>query len=65
MAKTPVEDKIKVKTLKLSTDISDKDGAYKVLQLKNSTKYVPGQFIPKADVDAMCEAEDWDVTIVK
>lgn len=58
------EEKIKVKTLKLSADISDTRGEYKVLQLKNSTKFVPGQFIAKADVDAMCEAEDWDVTVV-
>lgn len=64
MAEDAGGDKVKIKTIKLSSDISDTDGSYRVLQVKNTTKYVPGQFIVKADVTTLCESDDWDVTVV-
>jgi hypothetical protein len=37
---------------------------YKVLVVKNSTTYNPGDMLQKAEVDNLCHSTSWDVTIV-
>jgi hypothetical protein len=37
---------------------------YRVVQLTNSTAYTPGQQLLKADVEALCASDEWNVTIV-
>lgn len=38
---------------------------YKVVVVKNSTDYDPGMILEKDDVDRLCAASSWDVTIVR
>ena len=42
----------------------EKRTVYKVLVVKNSTEYYPGQEMSKSTVDALCADRQWDVTIV-
>jgi hypothetical protein len=37
---------------------------YRVLVVKNSTAYTPGQEISRHEVDRLCVDRQWDVTIV-
>lgn len=37
---------------------------YKVVLVKNSTAYHPGQILVKAEVDDLCNNPRWDVTIM-
>lgn len=38
---------------------------YKVISVKNSTAYHPGQILREPEVDDLCRNNAWDVTIVK
>jgi hypothetical protein len=37
---------------------------YKVVKIKNTVLYHPGQELDKNTVDSLCENNGWDVTIV-
>lgn len=37
---------------------------YRVLVIKNSTAYHPGQLLSKTEVDELCTFNSWDVTVV-
>jgi hypothetical protein len=54
---------MKTKTIKLSKGRSLADG-FCVLQITDSTEFDPGQWLKRIDVDALCAAKDWKVTIV-
>lgn len=57
-----------MRTIKLAhgVDRGDRDDIkdYKVLVVKNSTEYHPGQILQKIEVSDLCAATHWDVTIV-
>lgn len=38
--------------------------AYKVLIVKNSTVYKPGEILCKAEVDDLCQNGRWDITVI-
>ena len=42
-----------------------KTETFKVVVVKNSTAYVPGQMLDRKDVDALCSQIGWDVTLVQ
>lgn len=41
------------------------DSTYKVLSIKNSTKYLPGDKLSKNQVDSLCNTTSWIVNIVQ
>lgn len=41
-------------------DIKD----YKVISVRNSTRYAPGQILTMAEVSDLCEDASWDVVIL-
>lgn len=56
-----------IKSIKLAHGVKViKDGSiqYKVITVKNSTVYNPGQVLCKSEVDDLCNNSNWDVTIV-
>lgn len=58
-----------MRTIKLAhgiiTDMAkQKTADYKVITVKNSTAYHPGQILCKNEVDDLCHNNNWDVTIV-
>lgn len=57
-----------MKTIKLAHGVPRKDVAdvqdYKVLVVKNSTRYHPGEILAKPEVEELCGNATWDVTIV-
>jgi hypothetical protein len=61
-------DLMRMRTIKLAhgvepTLITEKK-SYKVLVVKNSTDYSPGQVLTHEEVDDLCRISTWDVTIV-
>lgn len=50
---------MRVRTLKLVYA----GGAYRVITIKNSTEYDPGQTLSRSEVDALCKST-WEVVIV-
>lgn len=38
---------------------------YRVERLSNSTEFVPGDLIKKTQADDLCNARDWQVSIVR
>ena len=58
-----------MKTIKLAHGVvTDFDRpstkSYKVVSVKNSTDYNPGDILDKKAVDTLCFSNKWDVTIV-
>lgn len=57
----------KLKTLTLiyqPAGLADKPrGDYQVAKITNSTEYAPGYWLTKKEVDDLCEAKGWAVTI--
>jgi hypothetical protein len=41
------------------------EALYKVVTIKNSTMYHPGQALFKSEVDGLCRNNKWDVTVVQ
>ena len=37
---------------------------YRVISVKNSVDFSPGQELPKNEVEGLCRSARWDVTIV-
>lgn len=37
---------------------------YTVISVKNTTEHLPGEILPKREVDDLCISHAWDVTIV-
>jgi len=68
--------KVKIKTIKLTDGHAPKKGTFstvedwemaarfRVEQVTDSIQYRTGQFLERSDVEALCAAEDWKVTIV-
>lgn len=55
------------KSIKLAYGVRQQIGdvlAYKVITVKNSTVFSPGQVLCKAEVDDLCDGPRFDVTIV-
>lgn len=46
------------------TDPTGKQTRYRVEKVTNSTEFSPHEFVNKREVDIMCAAKDWTVTIV-
>ena len=38
---------------------------FRVVFVKNSTEYMPGQTLTRGEVDALCNKSTWDVTLVR
>lgn len=53
-----------MKSIKMARGVVDKKPVYRVLVVKNSTRYNPGEELNKSEVDHLCENSSWDVTIV-
>lgn len=57
----------KMKTITLASgyhgSMINEPKQYKVLQITDSTAYLPGDQLTKKMVDSLCEAKDWKVTI--
>lgn len=57
-----------MKTIKLAHGVPRRDGGdqplYKVLVVKNTTWYHPGEILDRDKVETLCNSSDWDVTIV-
>ncbi len=57
-----------MKTIKVAHGVmradTDKVFDYKVLVVKNSTDFSPGQILPEAEVEFLCDSRFWEVTIV-
>jgi hypothetical protein len=53
-----------MKTIKLATGRVLDRQIYKIVSVKNSTRYSPGRELEKSEVDHLCESSGWDVTIV-
>lgn len=47
-----------------STDVRNGEPRYKVIVVKNSTAYSPGQVLSRGEVDDLCDMSVYDVTIV-
>lgn len=55
-----------MRTIKLAYGVETQRGlAYKVVVVKNSTLYSPGTILDKSEVDTLCAATSWDVTVVR
>lgn len=53
---------MKTKTIKFAyLNLTD---TFKVVQVTDSTEFVPGQVFPKSKVDDLCVSNRWKVTIV-
>jgi hypothetical protein len=53
-----------MRTIKLARGVKNDVPYYKVLTVKNSTIYNPGDELCKREVDDLCGNARWDVTIV-
>jgi hypothetical protein len=40
------------------------DRTYKVITVRNSTDYNPGEILSKAEVDDLCDHTNWEVVIL-
>jgi hypothetical protein len=62
---------MKTKTIKLSDGWARPDTAdgnprrFRVEQITDSVEFQTGTFLEKNDVDLLCKAHDWKVTIVR
>lgn len=57
----------KIKTIKLSyphDPLDAPDRRWWVLQVTDSTEFAPRTYLSKAEVDELCSAKDWKVTVV-
>lgn len=45
--------------------IGYRESYYVVISVKNTTQHLPGEILPRREVDAMCVSHAWDVTLVK
>ena len=57
----------RVRTLKVAhvEHVLEMQGpGYKVLVIKNSVDYAPGQILTRTEVDELCKNGSWDVTVV-
>jgi len=59
-----------MRTIKVALTVIPASGSYReireyrVLVVKNSTEFSPGQVLERRVVDALCADKRWDVTIV-
>lgn len=53
----------KVKTITLSKDTSETE--FRVEKVTDCIDYAPGTYMNPADVQALCDAADWKVTIIR
>jgi hypothetical protein len=60
-----------VRTLKLAYGVEpraprpDNSKDYKVVVVKNSVQFHPGQILSKDETDRLCQSPVWDVTVVR
>lgn len=59
---------MRMRTIKLAHGVPCEDHEakknYRVLVVKNSTQYDPGQILSETEVAGLCQSSTWDVTIV-
>jgi hypothetical protein len=58
---------MKIKTMTVShpwTVLGDPTKTFKIEKLTDTTEFAPGSFLSKKEVDELCVARDWKVTIV-
>jgi hypothetical protein len=57
---------LKTKTIKLSHPHVSRTSsdAYRVEVVTDSVEYAPRQLLERKEVDSLCEAKDWKVTII-
>lgn len=41
-----------------------KANVYEVISVKNTTDHLPGEQLTKEEVDRMCNAQSWEVTLI-
>ena len=49
---------------KLDPNSQEKLKVYRVVTIKNSVVYHPGQELCKAEVEGLCDNAAWDITVV-
>jgi len=54
---------MKTKTIKLTQE-SDNKLIYRIEQVTDSVEFTPGDFLKKDEVERLCRANNWKVTIV-
>jgi hypothetical protein len=56
-----------MKTIKLAHGLPAPAKAtdYKVVTVKNSVEFNPGEILPRDEVERLCRVNHWDVTIVQ
>ena len=57
---TPAE---KMKTITLTKDPSEAE--FQVEKITDSIDYTPGEYLGPAEVQKLCDAEDWKVIVLK
>jgi hypothetical protein len=55
---------MKMKSIKIGEGMLAGQPVNRVVMIKNSPEYRPGQFISNAEVQSLCENPDWDVVRV-
>lgn len=53
-----------MKQIKIGYRNSACGSSYTVISVKNTTDHLPGEVLPKREVDALCISPQWDVIIV-